>query len=314
MGTAIRKMPEIKRRRISMKTELGISTDFAGESGRLEEIEETLRKISEAGFTHIHWCHEWDGDYIYSPYEMLQIREWMDRYGLKAKGVHASKGSVRNVNVQCGHSRRDYTSDWEYNRKAGVDLIKNRVDLAQCLGAEEIVLHLYCPHLSMRTDPQLKDRYYAQVKRSFDELQPYCMEKGVKICIENLFDIPEKYVLGQWDWLLKEYPPEYMGICLDAGHGYMVWRERLPELIRKYRGRIYAVHLHDNIGSVDFHLLPGDGQMDWKKVMQELAGSAYQLPLVLEVNSCEESAEEFLKRAFAAGERLQGYYEDALKK
>ena len=54
--------------------------------------------------------------------------------------------------------------------------------------------------------------------------------------------------------------------------------------------------------------------MDWKKVMQELAGSAYQLPLVLEVNSCEESAEEFLKRAFAAGERLQGYYEDALKK
>ena len=190
----------------------------------------------------------------------------------------------------------------------------NRVDLAQCLGAEEIVLHLYCPHLSMRTDPQLKDRYYAQVKRSFDELQPYCMEKGVKICIENLFDIPEKYVLGQWDWLLKEYPPEYMGICLDAGHGYMVWRERLPELIRKYRDRIYAVHLHDNIGSVDFHLLPGDGQMDWKKVMQELAGSAYQLPLVLEVNSCEESAEEFLKRAFAAGERLQGYYEDALKK
>lgn len=292
-----------------MKTEAAISTDFAGESGRLEEIEKVLKKISDAGFTHIHWCHEWDGDYIYSQYEMKQIREWMDQYGLKAKALHASKGSERNVNLQCGHYRKDYTSDWEYNRKAGVELIKNRIDLAKCLGAEEIVLHLYPPHMSIRRKPELKESFYRQVKRSFDELQPYCMEKGIKICIENLFDMPEEYILGQWDWILKEYPPEYMGLCLDTGHGYVTWREKLPEIIRQYGSRIYAVHLHDNNGAADFHLLPGEGEINWKEVMEALSASAYQLPLLLEVNCYEDDTEGFLKRAYTSGETLQSYYE-----
>ncbi|HCD45106.1 MAG TPA: sugar phosphate isomerase/epimerase, partial [Lachnoclostridium sp.] len=50
--------------------------------------------------------------------------------------------SKRNVNLIDGHYRKDYTSDVEYNRKAGVELIKNRVDLAAYMGAKEIVLHL----------------------------------------------------------------------------------------------------------------------------------------------------------------------------
>ena len=93
--------------------EVAIATDFAGESGKLEDIEQMLKKVAEAGFTHIHWCHEWDGDYLYSQYEMKQIREWMDKYGLKAKSLHASKGSRRDTGVMKGHYRKDYTSGWE---------------------------------------------------------------------------------------------------------------------------------------------------------------------------------------------------------
>ena len=40
------------------------------------------KKIAEAGFSHIHWCFDWTGDYIYSKAEMYQIREWMEKYGL----------------------------------------------------------------------------------------------------------------------------------------------------------------------------------------------------------------------------------------
>ena len=129
--------------------ELAVNTDFAGESTRLEQIRTTLERIAQAGFTHIHWCHEWDREYMYSPYEMQQVREWMDEYGLKSKALHSTKGSAKDVNVREGHYRKDYTSDWEYNRRAGVDLIKNRVDLAQALGAAEIVLHLYVPYITI---------------------------------------------------------------------------------------------------------------------------------------------------------------------
>ena len=284
--------------------EVAIATDFAGESGKLEDIEQMLKKVAEAGFTHIHWCHEWDGDYLYSQYEMKQIREWMDKYGLKAKSLHASKGSRRYTGVMKGHYRKDYTSGWEYNRRAGVELIKNRVDLASCLGASEIVLHLYIPYISFREDEKNRAEFYSNVKKSMDELQPYCLEKGVKICLENLFDQPEEDMLEQWDWVMSEYSAEFLGFCLDAGHGYMLWREKLEELIRKYGERIFSIHLHDNYGACDMHMLPGDGTIPWKAVMKALAQSAYQLPLVLEVSCGREDVDNFLKRAFESGKWL----------
>ena len=70
---------------------LGFATDYAGESASVEEMYRTLSDISEAGFSHIHWTHEWSGDYTYSVYEMIQIREWMDALGLKSKGLHATE-------------------------------------------------------------------------------------------------------------------------------------------------------------------------------------------------------------------------------
>ena len=96
---------------------LGFATDYAGESASVEEMYRTLSDISEAGFSHIHWTHEWSGDYTYSVYEMIQIREWMDALGLKSKGLHATEGSNRR-NIQGKYSyrwseqdRRDYTSE-----------------------------------------------------------------------------------------------------------------------------------------------------------------------------------------------------------
>lgn len=291
--------------------ELAIATDFAGESTRLEDIERLLKQIKEAGFTHVHWCHEWEGDYIYSRWEMEQIKEWFDKYGLKAKALHATKGSRRNVNMIDGHYRKDYTSEWEYNRKAGVELIKNRVELAACLGAGEIVLHLYVPHLTIQKQPEVKERFYAQVKKSLDELCPYCLEKGVRICLENLFDMPGDVVLEQWDRLLGAYPKEFLGICLDTGHGYMSWGSQMADIIRKYGDRLFAVHIHDNCGTVDFHLLPGQGQIKWPEIMAALKNSAYELPLLMELNSYTADNEGFLKEAKEAGEKLMKLYEEA---
>lgn len=290
------------------KTELAIATDYAGEKPELETLERTIENIAQAGFTHIHWCHEWDGDYMYSPYEMEQVREWMDSYGLRSKALHASKGSRRNVNFKREHYRRDYTSDWNYNRRAGVELIRNRVELAVCLGASELVLHLYVPHRTIRTCPQVKDEFYSCVCRSFDELIPYCLEKGVKICLENLFDMPEEYMLEAWDTLFMRYPAEFLGICLDTGHANMIWGSRMPELIRRYKDRLFAIHLHDNNGAVDEHMIPGEGCICWKPVMDALAESAYEGPLLLELGCQEPDERVFLRKAWEAGRHLDQLY------
>ncbi len=288
-----------------MKTRtLAINTDFFGENPKLEVTRQLLHQIASAGFTHIHWCHEWDGDYMYSVYEMQQIREWMEECHLQAKALHATKGTRRNVIANDGHFRRDFTSDWEYNRKAGVELIQNRVDLAACLGASEIVLHLYIPFQTIGEDAAAKEHFYRQVEASLDELQPYCLQKGVRICLENLFDLPGSWVLESFDRLLGKYPKEFLGICLDTGHANMSWGTKFCDIIRTYRDRIYAVHLHDNFGDADAHALPGEGNIPWDEVMRTLASSAYALPLLLELNCSGSDPEAFLRRAFEAGQKL----------
>ena len=65
--------------------DLAIATDYRGEFRKTEDIESCLREIAEAGVSHSHWCFEGTGDYYYSKAEMYQIREWMEKYGLKAK-------------------------------------------------------------------------------------------------------------------------------------------------------------------------------------------------------------------------------------
>ena len=147
--------------------ELGINTDYDREFEKIEEIEESIRRIAEAGFSHLHWCYEWDGDYLYSHAEMEQIREWLDKYGLKIKALHASKGSrgIGSGRTE-NHYRKDYTSTIEYNRIAGVEQIKNRVELAQVLDATEIVLHMYLPYLDFAESEDAKAVFYGQVFRS----------------------------------------------------------------------------------------------------------------------------------------------------
>lgn len=292
----------------NIRQELAINTDFAGESTELEQIRATLERIAAAGFTHIHWCHEWDREYMYSTYEMCQIREWMEECGLRSKALHSSKGSARDVNVRETHYRKDYTSGWEYNRKAGVELIRNRVELAAVLGAGEIVLHLYVPCLTIQKKPEVKEEFYSCVFKSMDELMPCCLEKKVRICIENLFDMPGEYMLEAWDRLFERYPKDFLGVCYDTGHANMIWREKAPEILERYGERLYAVHIHDNNGAMDSHWIPGMGSIEWEKVMDIIAKSAYEGPLVLELSSWERDVEQLLKRAYEAGCCLDALY------
>lgn len=291
--------------------ELGINTDFDREFEKIEEIEESIKQIADAGFTHMHWCYEWDGDYLYARSEMEQIRAWMDKYGLKAKSLHASKGSRRGGGGHLeGHYRKDYTSEVEYNRIAGVELIKNRVELAHILGTTEIVLHMYLPFEDFQKKPGAKEAFYAQVYQSLDELLPFCREKKVKICVENLFEAPGELQLEQFTRLFSRYPADFLGLCLDTGHAHLVWgNDFITQLAERFGDRLYSVHIHDNRGwgdqpgCCDAHMLPGECSIDWPALMAVLRKSAYEAPWVLEVmKPAGEEAAAFLKRAHEAGE------------
>ena len=157
---------------------LSITTDYVKSTGNPEPY---LRQISEAGFTHVHWCHQWCTDFLYSTHEISHIKKSLAEYSLQLLDLHASQGSEKVWN-----------SSLEHERLAGVELVKNRIDMASRLGSDVIVMHTV--------------EYSDALKRSLDELELFAKKRDVRIALENIrsddFSIIEK--------IFNDYDPDYI--------------------------------------------------------------------------------------------------------
>jgi sugar phosphate isomerase/epimerase len=304
------------------------ASDYNGESKNTARIKGTLARIARAGFSHIHWAHEWSGDYIYSVYEMMQIKGWLRELGLKAKGIHATDGAKRRGPSMYRYlwteqNTKSYTAENGYNRLAGVELVKNRIDLAYELEAAEIVLHLQVPYKSFEENGALTARYYTQVCRSFDELEPYCKARSVRLCVENLLGTPREHQLHEFNLIFERYDRDFLGLCFDTGHANVASGPDPLELARLYTDRLFIIHLNDNHGlkspacwedgcqmlACDEHLLPFEGTFDWEGFAGILAASPYKPPYLLETQFKGGDEEDYLRRALKSGARFAGLVE-----
>jgi sugar phosphate isomerase/epimerase len=259
---------------------LSITTDYVQDHGSPEPY---LRRIAEAGFSHLHWCHHWRTDFVYSDPEIDQIAKWMHDYGLKMCDVHASAGVEKS-----------WISTLEYERLAGVELVKNRIKMAARLSSDVIIMHVPAEP----QDPQENSLFWTQLGMSLDALEPYSRDHGVRIAIENLF--PDNF--GTLEKIMSRYAADYVGICYDSGHANITGIGLDP--LDRLKDRLISVHLHDNDTTGDQHKLIFAGTVDWDRLARIMAQSAYTKPVSMELSIHhfgvrDESA--FLKAAFETG-------------
>lgn len=295
----------------------------------MEETERTLRAIANAGISHVHWGHGWDGYHMYSPEEIASIARLLRKTNVKMKGIHGTNGwHYRGVEGQYkwfpqADDQISYTSFDETLRKQGEDLIRNRLELAAATDTREVVLHMQLPYVFFN-DEDYKERYYAQAFRSLDAVKDYALAQGVRICVENLVGTPNVWQFEQFDRLFDRYPPEFLGFCCDTGHCILTDPTDPFCLPLRYAGRMYMIHLNDNhsfpypgdfsddvmMSQSDEHLVMGDGCVDFDRFAEILAASAYELPVVGEFK-CGEPEEEFLKRC---RERMEEFTRKVVQK
>jgi len=236
-----------------------------------------LRRIAAAGFTHVHWCHHWNTDYLYSEAEIDRIAACLDECSLGLLDLHGSAGR-----------KNDWSSRWPGKRQAAVELVKNRIAMTARLGADVMVMHVP------------RDPACGPVRKSLDELEEFCRDRNVRIAIENTNNHD---AVGA---LLADYACDYVGLCYDSGHGNM--HDDGLAFLDDLKDRLIAVHLHDNNGSADQHNLPFTGTTDWPRLAAVIAASAYAKCVSMESNMRHESpyADEaaFLADAVKAGMRL----------
>ncbi|MEW6354976.1 MAG: sugar phosphate isomerase/epimerase family protein [Planctomycetota bacterium] len=268
-----------------------MTTDYAADRGCPEPY---LRRIADAGFSHVHWCHQWNTDFLYSASEIEQIEKWLREYRLGILDLHASSG------VEKG-----WFSPLEYERLAGVELVKNRIEMAARLSSDVIIMHVGEP----KTDEELGSRL-GRLRRSMDALAPFAEERGVRIALEN--GGPGSLLVIEA--LLSEYGPESLGICYDSGHGNMTGHRGL-DWLDPLKARLISVHLHDNDGAGDQHKLLFTGTVDWRRLAGVLALSAYGKCVNMETSMrCSDIKDEaaFLAKAFETGAAFSGMIKEEM--
>lgn len=261
---------------------LSITSDYFQSTG---DPQPYLRRIAEAGFTHVHWCHEWATDRIYTSDEIHLIKGWFQEYGLQLLNLHGSHGQEKH-----------WFSQDENRRQAGIALVQNRIRMTATLGGEVIIMHI--PSTAPAEERQ---GWLVQIRKSLDDLQPFSKSHAVRMALENM--VADDFEM--LETILAEYDPGFLGFCYDAGHAN-IGGEGIMGLER-LKDRLIAVHLHDNDGSDDQHKIPFTGTVDWTSLTAVIASSAYRQCVNLEVLIREtgiQDESEFLRQAHAAGDKL----------
>ena len=276
-----------------------------------EGIQGDLRLIREAGFTHINWNPDAGSSYMYSMSEMMHIKESIEKADLRVKTIHGANGCHHIMEIQSHYQdrRKDFISPRECFRQTGIELVENRLLLAKVLNSDNIVMHIDHPAESDDKENAWKE-FFVILFKSLDQLRPIAEKHGVRIAVENL-RYPVSETIHLFDAIFDRYPADYLGWCYDSGHAHFVSKDLT--LLERYRDRVIATHLHDNYGARDDHLLPGDGNMDWNAVVQNIAASGYELPLNYETPPEKYSMTKraFYTRAFQTIEALTSKVETA---
>jgi sugar phosphate isomerase/epimerase len=169
---------------------------------------------------------------------------------------------------------------------------------ARRLGASTVVVAPAGPPHGQAVPPGPLDQ--GARRRALERLAEEAAVAGVRIALEVMphpMSTPAALVE-----LVDALDSVTIGTCLDLGHAHLL--DGAPEAAETLSGHVIAVHLHDNRGRQDDHLVPFEGTVDWPAALTALWKVGYAGPLVFEVAG-RADAPEVLDRAVGARTRLQ---------
>ena len=111
-----------------------------------------------------------------------------------------------------------------------------------------------------------EEREWEQTERFLDLLAPMARERGITICIENLYDGLGGHMVegpccnaeksaARIDRMNEKYRAEVLGFCFDTGHANLVGLD-FERFLTVLGPRLKALHIHDNDGIGDLHQIP----------------------------------------------------------
>ena len=207
----------------------------------------------------------------YSPKEISKIASVIKSNNVKVAAITSANGTPQ---WHFTHPNKRVRSD-------AVKHVKRCVDLASDLKAPIVEVVTGSPFIEGTSQKEawewLKDGLgdcaeYARRHRKIIGLEP---EPGNVISTSDLADK-----------MVKELHANNVRLLLDIGHLHVV-KENIPETVMKMKDKLVHVHIHDNDSTEDQHLVLGEGNIDFKPIIEALRKASYSGYLSSEVKQGE---------------------------
>ena len=153
--------------------------------------------------------------------------------------------------------------------------------LYDATGVKNAVLHVdgIRPNEALTVEERLDEN-----ARKLNEMAKFIRDNSldVRICLENLIRF-----FGDIDTinaLMDRLDPDVFGICLDTGHLNLTEDTDQRNFILKAGKRLRALHIADNEGRSDQHMMPfGKGNVDFAEIVEALREINYEGLFNLEI-------------------------------
>ncbi|WP_256760392.1 sugar phosphate isomerase/epimerase [Cohnella sp. WQ 127256] len=195
-----------------------------------------------------------------------EIRDTADSCGVRFTQMH---GPV--------HGTTFTDLDWDDSLESFERMLERSLRTAHILGVPWVVFH---PANISKIGSGSRDEIIEFNARFYKKFVPILEETGVGIALENnclnrlffpsYFALPEDLIE-----LIDTLNHPLIGACWDTGHG-IIESVNQKEAIVALGKRLKATHIQDNNGKKDQHLLPYQGSIDWKEVVQALVAIGYE--------------------------------------
>lgn len=239
-------------------------------------MEFCIRECAKGGYTvlDINFCE------AMNPWSRMRDDDWESYVAELSK-------LGRECNVEFRQSHLPYYDIFRREEKDPVmeKLIERSIIASAMLGVRWAVTH---PGTVYKDPAASRDRnldYYAIHLET-------ARKNGIGICLENDFgtlpEYPDQLLycadIRELTALADAFSdPVHLGICYDFGHANLCSHPDHYQNLLAIGSRLKALHVQDNHGATDEHLLPFHGNIDWKRCMEGLAHVGYKGELTYEV-------------------------------